>query len=245
VERRVSARSHFLIVGVIWAVLSAIGIALVVGLQIIPVIASQEAEIENAAFVVLTAASVPVLLLVVVPALYAAIRFRARGDEPDADGPPIHGHPRFELAWVALSFAAVLGLAVYGSIGLLEIRGGTDATVEVRAVASQWSWKFEYPDLGVESKELTLPVGQRAHITIVAKDVVHAFSVPAFGVKKDAVPGRETYIYVTPTFTGEYSAQCAEMCGLGHTRMVAGVRVLEGPEFEAWVVQQQQQAAGS
>ena len=240
-----SARSHFLIVGVIWAVLSAIGIALVVGLQIMPVIASQEAEIENAAFVVLTAASVPVLLLVVVPALYAAIRFRARGDEPEADGPPIHGHPRFELAWVALSFAAVLGLAVYGSIGLLEIRGGTDATVEVRAVASQWSWKFEYPDLGVESKELTLPVGQRAHITIVAKDVVHAFSVPAFGVKKDAVPGRETYIYVTPTFTGEYTAQCAEMCGLGHTRMVAAVRVLEGPEFEAWVVQQQQQAAGS
>ena len=111
--------------------------------------------------------------------------------------------------------------------------------------ASQWSWKFEYPDLGVESKELTLPVGQRAHITIVAKDVVHAFSVPAFGVKKDAVPGRETYIYVTPTFTGKYTAQCAEMCGLGHTRMVAAVRVLEGPEFEAWVVQQQQQAAGS
>jgi cytochrome c oxidase subunit 2 len=241
----VSARSHFLTVGAIWAVLSAIGIALAAGLQIIPVIASQEAEIENAAFVVLTAASVPVLLLVVVPALYAALRFRARGDEPDADGPPIHGHPRFELAWVALSLAAVLGLAVYGSIGLLEIRGGTDATVEVRAVASQWSWKFEYPDLGVESKELTLPVGQRAHITIVAKDVVHAFSVPAFGVKKDAVPGRETYIYVTPTFTGEYSAQCAEMCGLGHTRMVAVVRVLEGPEFEAWVVQQQQQAAGS
>jgi cytochrome c oxidase subunit 2 len=216
----VSARRHFVLVGLIWAVLSAIGIALV---SPDPVIASQEAEIENAAFVVLTAASVPVLLLVVVPALYAALRFRARGDEPDADGPPIHGHPRFELAWVALSLAAVLGLAVYGSIGLLEIRGGTDATVEVRAVASQWSWKFEYPDLGVESKELTLPVGQRAHITIVAKDVVHAFSVPAFGVKKDAVPGRETYIYVTPTFTGEYTAQCAEMCGLGHTRMLAAV----------------------
>lgn len=240
-----SARRHFVVVAVIWAVLSAIGIAIVVGLQILPVIASHEAEVENAAFVVLTAASVPVLLLVVVPAVYAAIRFRARDDEPDADGPPIHGHSRFEATWVALSFVAVLSLTVYGSIGLLEIRGGTDATVEVRAVASQWSWKFEYPDLGLESKELTLPVGERAHITIVAKDVVHSFSVPAFGVKKDAVPGRETYVYVTPTFAGEYRAQCAEMCGLGHTRMLAEVRVLEQSEFEAWVTAQQQLADGT
>jgi cytochrome c oxidase subunit 2 len=241
----VSARRHFVVVATIWVVLSAIGIALVVGLQILPVIASHEAEIENAAFVVLTAASVPVLLLVVVPALYAAVYFRASGEDPDADGPPIHGHPRFEFAWVALSLAAVAGLAVYGSIGLLEIRGGTDAAVEVRAIASQWKWEFEYPGPGVKSKELVLPVGERARITIVGKDVVHAFSVPAFGVKKDAVPGRETFIYVTPTFTGEYRAQCAEMCGLGHTRMLAEVRVLDVADFQAWVAELQRKAAGS
>ena len=240
-----TARRHLLIVGLIWAVLSAIGIALVVGLQIMPIIASHEAEIENGAFVVLTAASVPVLLLVVVPAIYSAIRFRARGDEPDADGPPIHGHPRFELAWVALSLLAVTGLAIYGTVGLLEIRGGTDAAVEVRAMASQWKWQFEYPVLGVKSPELVLPVGERAHITIVARDVIHDFSVPAFGVKKDAVPGRETYVYVTPTFTGDYRAQCAELCGLGHTRMTTEVHVLEAPEFDAWVTQQKQTAAGS
>ena len=240
-----SARRHFVIVATIWAVLSALGITLVVGLQILPIIASHEAEIENGAFVVLTAASVPVLLLVVVPAVYAAIRFRAPADAPDDDGPPFHGHPRFELAWVGLSFAAVIGLAVYGTVGLLEIRGGTNATVEVRATASQWKWQFEYPGLEVKSKELVLPVGERAHITIVARDVIHDFSVPAFCVKKDAVPGRETYVYVTPTFIGEYAAQCAELCGLGHTRMLAEVRVLERSEYEAWLTEQRQLAAGS
>jgi cytochrome c oxidase subunit 2 len=191
----------------------------------------------------MTAASVPVLLLVVVPPVYA-VRFRARPDDPDADGPPIHGHPRFELAWVGLSLVAVVGLAIYGSIGILEIRGSDEtAAIEVRAVASQWKWQFEYPGTTVKSKELVLPVGERVHILITAKDVVHSFSIPAFGVKMDAVPGRETYFNVTPTFTGTYGAQCAELCGVGHTQMLAEVRVLEPAEFQAWLAHEQQELA--
>ena len=234
-----SPRRHFLIVATIWAVLSTIGIVLVVGMQIMPVIASRQAEIENAAFVLMTAASVPVLLLVVVPMVYSAVRFRARPGDPDGDGPPIHGHRAFERVWVALSLAAVAGLAVYGSIGILEIRGSEPPTLEVRAIASQWRWQFEYPGSDVEAKELTLPVGERVHIVITAKDVVHSFSIPAFGVKQDAVPGRETYFNVTPTFTGDYGAQCAELCGVGHTLMVVKVHVLEAADFEAWLAAEQ------
>lgn len=234
-----SPRRHFLIVATIWAVLSAIGIVLVAGMQIMPVIASRQAEIENAAFVMMTAASVPVLLLIVVPMVYAVVRFRARPGDPDGDGPPIHGHRRFELAWVGLSLAAVAGLAVYGTIGILEIRGSEPPVLEVKAIASQWKWQFEYPGTNVKTKELTLPVGERVHIVITAKDVVHSFAIPAFGVKQDAVPGRETWFNVTPTFTGEYGAQCAEMCGTGHTLMVVAVRVLEPADFAAWLAEEQ------
>lgn len=242
-----SPRRHFLIVATIWAVLSAIGIVLVAGMQIMPVVASRQAEIENAAFVFMTAASVPVLLLVVVPMVYAAVRFRARPGDPDGDGPPIHGHRRFELAWVGLSLLAVAGLAVYGTVGILEIRGSEPPTLEVRAlevraVASQWNWQFEYPGTNIRSKELVLPVGERVHIVITAKDVIHSFSIPAFGVKQDAVPGRETWFNVTPTFTGDYGAQCAEMCGVGHTLMLAEVHVLEPAEFTAWLAEQQKAA---
>lgn len=232
-------RRHLATAIVIWAVLSVLGIAVVMGMQILPVIASREAGIVNGAFVVLTVVSVPVLMFVVVAIVYSAIRFRARDD--DAEGPAIHGHGPLEVGWVVVTFAMVIGLAAFGTIGLLEIRGDQRADLEVRASATQWAWAFEYPDLGVRSKELILPVGQRIRITIVSDDVIHSFSVPAFGIKQDAVPGRVTQLYVTPTTTGTYGAQCAELCGLGHTKMVTGVTVMETTDFETWVTQQRQQ----
>jgi cytochrome c oxidase subunit 2 len=231
----VSARRHTLIAAGIWLVLSVVGVAVVAGMQILPAIASREAEIENGAFVVLTAMSVPVLLLVVVPMAYSILRFRAEKGEALTDGPPIHDHPSFEAGWVVASLVAVLALSAYGAAGLLEIRGDRAGSVEVTAVASQWTWRFLYPGIEAESKELVLPVGESVHITIVSKDVIHSFSVPAFGVKQDAVPGRETFVDVTPTFTGHYGGQCAELCGFGHTRMVAEVRVVEAGEFSAWL----------
>jgi len=236
----VTARRDLAVAVAIWAVLSAIGVVVVLGTQILPVIASREAEVVNGAFVMLTVASVPILMLVVVPSAYSAIRFRT-SDDDETDGPPIHGHRAFEAGWVVVSLVLVIGLAAFGTIGLLEIRGGPDADLEVRAESTQWAWEFAYPDLGVRSKELVLPVDRRVRITIVSDDVLHSFYVPAFGIKQDAVPGRVTYLHVTPTVTGTYGAQCAELCGLGHTKMVAGVAVLELSEFEAWVAEQQPQ----
>lgn len=235
-----TARRDLAVAVAIWAVLSAIGVVVVLGTQILPVIASREAEVVNGAFVMLTVASVPILMLVVVPIAYSAIRFRA-SDDDETDGPPIHGHRAFEAGWVVVSLVLVIGLAAFGTIGLLEIRGGPDADLEVRAESTQWAWEFAYPDLGVRSKELVLPVDRRVRITIVSDDVLHSFYVPAFGIKQDAVPGRVTYLHVTPTVTGTYGAQCAELCGLGHTKMVAGVAVLELSEFQAWVAEQQPQ----
>lgn len=234
-----SARRHLAVAIAIWAVLSVIGIAAVAGMPILPIVASEEARVVNGAFVVLTVVSVPVLMFVVVAIVYSAIRFRASDD--DAEGPAIHGHRALEVGWVVVTFAMVIGLAAFGTIGLLEIRGDQRADFEVRASATQWAWAFEYPDLGVRSKELILPVGQRIRITIVSDDVIHSFSVPAFGIKQDAVPGRVTQLYVTPTTTGTYGAQCAELCGLGHTKMVTRVTVMEPSEFDAWVAQQRQQ----
>lgn len=235
-----SAGRHLATAIVAWAILSAVGVALVVGVQILPVIASREAGVVNGAFVVLTAVSVPVLMMVVVALVYSAIRFRARGEE-DGDGPPIHGHRTLEAGWVAVTLAMVLGLAAFGTVGLIEIRGGTEADLEVRAEATQWAWEFEYTVLGIHTKELVLPVDRRIRVLIVSDDVLHSFYVPAFGIKQDAVPGRTTQLYVTPTVTGTFPGECAELCGLGHTKMLTTVRVVEAAEFEAWVAEQAQQ----
>lgn len=239
---RSESRHHLVVAGAIWVVVSVLGIAAVVAVgRILPVVASKEATIVDGAFVLLTAVSVPVLTLVVVGLVYSAIRFRARDDDP-AEGPPVHGHRPFEIGWVVVTLVLVGFLAVYGSVGLVEIRGGENHDLRVQVTGLQWEWRFEYPDLGITSKELVLPVGERALVTITSRDVIHSFSVPAFGVKMDAVPGRTTTISVTPTEIGGFGVQCFELCGLGHTRMTANVTVLSAADFQAWVEAQRQAA---
>jgi cytochrome c oxidase subunit 2 len=197
------------------------------------VIASREAAIENSAFVLLTAASVPILMLVVVALVYTALRFRATDEM--ADGPPIHGHARFQAVWLGISLLLVLGLFVYGAIGLVDIRGAQTADFEVKVSAEQWAWHYEYPAMGVKSSELHIPVDRRVHLTIISIDVIHSFWVPAFGIKQDAVPGRPTQIYMTATQTGTFSGMCAELCGLGHTGMTTTTVVSDEATLDAWL----------
>jgi cytochrome c oxidase subunit II len=228
-----SPRRHLWIAGAIWAVLSIVGAALVAGVQILPVIASREAEIEDSAFVLLTVLSVPVLMFVVVGLAYSALRFRADGDE--ADGPPIHEHRAVQGVWLGVSFALVIGLFAYGAVGLVDIRGAQASDFEVQVLGEQWKWSFKYTAAGVVSKELHIPVGERVHLVINSKDVIHSFWVPAFGIKQDAVPGRPTQIYVTATVAGTYPGLCAELCGSGHTGMHLTVVVSETDELETWL----------
>jgi cytochrome c oxidase subunit II len=227
-----SPQRHAWIAAAAWTVLSILGIVLVAGIQVIPVIASREAEIENSAFVLLTVLSVPVLMFVVVGLAYSALRFRANGDKED--GPPIHGSRGFQAVWLSVSFALVIGLFGYGAVGLIDIRGAQASEFEVQVRAEQWAWHFKYPS-GVESKELHIPVGERVHLVINSDDVIHSFWVPAFGVKQDAVPGRPTQIYVTATVAGTYPGMCAELCGLGHTDMRLTVVVSDRAGLEDWL----------
>ena len=233
----ISPRRHAWIAAAAWTVLSILGIVLVAGIQIIPVIASREAEIENSAFVLLTVISVPVLMFVVVGLAYSALRFRAAGDQED--GPPIHGSRGFQTVWLGVSFALVIGLFGYGAVGLIDIRGAQTSAFEVEVRAEQWAWHFTYPSAGVDSKELHIPVGERVHLIINSDDVIHSFWVPAFGVKQDAVPGRPTQIYVTATVAGTYPGLCAELCGFGHTDMRMTVVVSDRSALDDWLNHQQ------
>jgi cytochrome c oxidase subunit II len=238
----VSPRGHLLVAATVWLVLSVVGIILVLGMQIIPLIASREAEIENSAFVLLTAASVPVLLLVVVGLAYAALRFRATDEM--ADGPPVHGHPGFQSVWLGLSLLLVLGLFAYGAIGLIDIRGAQTADFEVNVSGEQWKWHFEYPAAGVTSEELHVPIDQRVQLNITSTDVIHSFWVPALGIKQDAVPGHPTHVYMTVTDSGIYGGMCAELCGLGHTHMTTTVFASDRASLDAWLSQQPQGPPG-
>jgi len=232
---------HALVAVLAWAVLSAIGVFLVLGMQIMPQIASHEAEIENNAFVLLTAVSVPVLMFVVVGIVYSALYFRAGPDT--ADGPPTQASSRLQAAWLIVTTLMVIGLFVYGTFGLIEIRGAQESTFEVEVHAKQWSWEFDYDDAGFAANELHIPVDQRVHLIINSNDAIHSLWLPALGIKQDAVPGRPTEAYVTATQLGTYNVLCAELCGFGHTIMTSSVVVSTQAELDAWMQQQQEAAS--
>ena len=243
-------KSHWVVLALVWAVATAIGVAISLSVEIFPSAASMEAHIVDSAMTFLLVLSVPVFALVVILLGYSMVKFRQHG-EPSEDGPPIRGNLKLELVWVLVSLALVIVLAGYGSIGLLDLRAheahaayGDDGLV-VQVQGNQWFWEFYYPAQNIRVKnELRLPLGKPVHFEITANDVLHSFWVPAFRTKIDAVPGLVTTTSATPDKIGSFQqdynfrVQCAELCGLGHAVMTTPVVVVQPAEFDAWVAQQ-------
>ncbi len=112
---------------------------------------------------------------------------------------------------------------------------GNPADVEVNVLCLQFAWIFTYPESGVVSGELHIPAGKEVQLNIAAQDVLHAFWVPQFRLKQDAIPARTTELRFKPKVPGDYPIVCAELCGAYHGAMQTRV-VVETPEdFEAWL----------
>ncbi len=107
--------------------------------------------------------------------------------------------------------------------------------MDVYVTGKQWMWKFTYPEGPSTIGELRVPAGRPVRLLITSRDVIHSFYVPAFRLKKDAVPGRYTELWFEATSRGEHPIFCAEYCGLDHSRMRGRVTVMELPEFERWL----------
>ena len=86
----------------------------------------------------------------------------------------------------------------------------------------------------IVASELVLPAGREVDLRLHAQDVIHGFSVPALRVKQNAVPGQSIHIHFTPTVPGTYAILCTQLCGLGHYRMTANLRVVTPQAFEQW-----------
>jgi cytochrome c oxidase subunit 2 len=94
----------------------------------------------------------------------------------------------------------------------------------------------------VVSSELVLPAGRQIDLRLRAQDVIHGFSVPAMRLKQNAVPGQTIHIHFTPTTLGTYAILCTQVCGLGHYRMSATLRVVTPDDFAAWLAQHEKAA---
>jgi cytochrome c oxidase subunit 2 len=199
--------------------------------------ASEEAPKIDTLLDVMIILSSFVFSIVMVMLGYSVWRYRAKpGDE--SDGEPIHGNTKLEIAWTAIPTVIVLVGAIYSWIVLDDIEARAQDRTQVDVTAQQFKWTFEYPNEGVTSDELHVPVDKQVELELNALDVIHSFWVPEWRVKKDAVPGITTSVVATPDEEGTYSLVCTELCGLGHSTMRAFVIVESQEDFDRWVSKQ-------
>jgi cytochrome c oxidase subunit 2 len=220
------------IYGVIAGVLASLVAVLVPWL---PTSASEEMDRIVFTFWFTTVICIAVFAVVAAAIVYMVLKFRVQ-PEDDTDGPPIHGHTGLEIWWTAVPAVLVTAISIVSAIVLAKNDDAGPNPIRIAVTAQQFAWKFEYPgEPAVTSGQLVLPVGEAVKLTLRSVDVIHAFWVPEFGQKSDAVPGIETTLVITPTRTGEFSIVCTELCGLGHATMRGPVRVVERREYEEFL----------
>jgi cytochrome c oxidase subunit 2 len=174
--------------------------------------------------------------LIMVPLCYSLVVFR-RKDGDESDAVHIEGHTGLEITWTAIPLVIVIALGIIGADNLRQVRTIDPQAIEVKVVAFQWGWRFEYPQ-GFSSTKLYLPVNQQVVLKMESQDVIHSFWVPEFRLKQDIVPGRIEDYRITPTLLGDYKVRCSEICGTSHSYMESPVIVVSQVDFKTWVTDQ-------
>jgi cytochrome c oxidase subunit 2 len=200
---------------------------------------------HNLLLVIITIITLFVLALLVI----VVVKFNARTNPVPSR--TTH-NTLIEVAWTLIPVLILVGIAV-PSFRLLFLQLDIPkADLTVKATGKQWYWSYAYPDngkfefdsllaqdkqprlLGVDN-EMVVPVNKVIRVQTTGADVIHAFAVPAFGIKIDSIPGRLNETWFKATKTGMYYGQCSELCGKDHAFMPIVVRVVNDQEFAAWV----------
>ena len=125
----------------------------------------------------------------------------------------------------------------WGAILFYRLYDPPADALEVYVVGKQWMWKMQHSEGRAEINELHVPLGRPIKLTMTSEDVIHSFYVPAFRMKQDVLPGRNTSMWFEPTQVGRYHLFCAEYCGTNHSTMGGWVDVMEPTEFQQWLSQ--------
>jgi cytochrome c oxidase subunit 2 len=188
------------------------------------------------------------LLLIVI------LRFNARANP--APTRTTHNTP-IEILWTIVP-VIILAVIAVPSFRLLFVQlevPTPDLTVKV--TGKQWFWSYSYPDNGnfefdslmvqdkdlkpgqlrllTADKEMVVPVNKVVHVLVTGADVIHSFTVPSFGIRMDAIPGRINETWFKATSEGVFYGQCSELCGKDHSFMPIAVRVVNQNDFDTWL----------
>ncbi len=193
------------------------------------------------------------LLLIII------VRFNARANPTPTR--TTHNTP-LEIIWTIVP-VIILAVIAVPSFRLLFVELDVPhPDLTIKATGKQWFWSYAYPDNGnfefdslmVQTKDLkpgqprlltvdnevVVPVNKVVHVLVTGADVIHSFTVPSFGIRIDAVPGRMNETWFKATKTGMFYGQCSELCGKDHSFMPIAVHVVSENDFNAWVAQAKQ-----
>ena len=182
-------------------------------------------------FIVLVCAFFTVLVAALV--VYFTVKYRRRN--PDDVGADIHGSLALELTWTFIPFVLSLVMFAWGASLFFRLATPPANAMELFVVGKQWMWKVQHPEGVREINEMHVPIGRPVRITLGSEDVLHDYSIPAFRVKMDAVPGKLTTLWFEATVPGRYHIFCAEYCGTKHSGMIGEVIAMPPQDYEVWL----------
>ena len=195
--------------------------------------------------------------------IYSIVYHRKSVGHPAAQ---FHHSTFAEIVWTVIPFIILVAFAVPATKGLIVMEDTSEADITIKVTGYQWLWKYEYLEDGVTvysslapssraaiytdphkvenyllevDNEIFVPVGKKVRILLTAADVIHAWWVPAFGMKKDAIPGYINEMWFKVQEAGTYRGQCAELCGKDHGFMPIVVVATDDAGYQQWVADQQ------
>jgi len=202
-----------------------------------------------------------ITLFVMALLLFVIVRFNAKANP----NPSATTHNTLlEVMWTVVPVIILVVIAVPSFRLLYFMDRAPDAEMTVKAIGHQWYWSYEYPDHGnfgfdalmipdsdlkagqprllAADNAVVVPVNTKVRLLTTADDVIHAWAIPAFGVKIDAVPGRTNESWFEATREGTYYGQCSELCGVNHGFMPIQVEVVSKERFASWVAEKRRAA---
>jgi len=199
--------------------------------------ASSLAERVDHIFYGLLTLSALTLLFVFTLVAVLAVRYR-RGSAARRGPLPEIVNREFEIGWTSITLFAFLFLFWWAASADLRSLAAPADALEIHVVAKQWMWKTQHPNGAREIDALHVPLDKPVRLLMTSQDVIHSFFVPAFRVKQDVLPGRDTEIWFQPTRTGVFPLLCTEYCGTDHSMMRGRIVVMRQQDYAEWLTQQ-------
>jgi cytochrome c oxidase subunit 2 len=196
-----------------------------------------------------------ITLLVLGLLIWIVIRYNAKANPVPAK---FSHNTTIEIIWTIVPVLILMIIAIFSFRLLFDYNNMPKPYMTLKATGNQWNWSYEYPDqkiaefiavpltkeeadakgvpyLLATDKPVVVPVNQVVRVIVTGSDVIHAFALPAFGLKTDAIPGRLNETWFKAEKIGTYYGECSELCGSEHSNMPIEIKVVSQADFDAWV----------